>query len=122
MFPYFPERTANILGVLTSKGQAGIKREATPVADFRQVLIVRACAIGDFVLNLPALQALSELYDTRFVLVGYPARLDLARDFIPVDEIYSIDSEPWSRLFHEPASGLNFASAIVWMKDPAFAE
>ena len=87
-----------------------------------RLLIVRACAIGDFVLNLPALQSLHRSQDdARFTLVGYPATLELAREFVPVDAVYSIESEPWSRLFYEPVPGLSVDSAIVWMKDPIVA-
>src|SRR5262245_46728354 len=101
MFQYPTERTANILGPLVPKGQAGTELEATPVAVFGEILIIRACAIGDFVLNLPVLRALSlQSLNARFTFVGYPARLDLAREFIPVASIHSIDSEPWSRLFY----------------------
>ena len=88
-----------------------------------KILVVRACAIGDFVLNLPALQALHKVRtDAEFTLVGYPSTLELARDFIPVEAIYSIETEPWRRLFHEPLSDLKFDSAIVWMKDPIVAD
>ena len=88
-----------------------------------RILIVRACAIGDFVLNLPALRSLHQTRtDARFTLVGYPATLDLAREFVPVDAVYSIEADPWSRLFYGSISGLSFDSAIVWMKDPAVAE
>ena len=39
------------------------------------ILIIRACAVGDFVLNLPALEALqTSCPAARFVLVGYPER------------------------------------------------
>ena len=88
-----------------------------------KILIVRACAIGDFVLNLPAIRALSQAREsTPFVLVGYPSTLDLAREFLPVAAIHSIESQPWSRLFHEPIPGLEFDSAVVWMKDPTVAD
>ena len=88
-----------------------------------KILIVRACAIGDFVLNLPALRALSHVHEnTPFVFVGYPSTMDLAREFLPVEAIHSIESQPWSRLFHEPIPGLDFDSAVVWMKDPTVAE
>src|SRR6266571_5352845 len=86
-------------------------------------LIIRACAIGDFVLNLPALHAVRKTWpDKALTLVGYPSTLELAREFIPVERIYSIESPPWSRLFQEPVSGLEFDCAIVWMKDPVLAE
>jgi ADP-heptose:LPS heptosyltransferase len=90
----------------------------------RRILIVRACAIGDFVLNLPAMIALQEQQrdDAAFTLVGNPSRLELARDFVSVDAIHSIDVHEWSRLFHEPILNLEFELAIVWMKDPAVAD
>ena len=88
-----------------------------------KTLIVRACAVGDFVLNLPALQALHKVQPhARFTLVGYPSTLELAREFIPVDGIYSIETAPWSRLFYEPISGWYFDSAVVWMRDAVFAD
>jgi ADP-heptose:LPS heptosyltransferase len=88
-----------------------------------RILIIRACAIGDFVLNLPALQALYRARpDVRFTFVGYPPTLELARQFVPIEGIYSVESEPWSYLFYKAIKGLSFESAIVWMKDPVVAE
>jgi ADP-heptose:LPS heptosyltransferase len=87
-----------------------------------RLLVVRACAIGDFVLNLPALRALSLAHPgAALTLVGNPETLGLARAFIPVAAIHSIEVRPWSGLFHEPAPGLPFDKAWVWMKDPAVA-
>jgi len=86
-------------------------------------LVVRASAIGDFVLNLPALRALARLHpEARFTLVGYPATLSLARTFIPVEEVQSIETAPWSALFRGPLGDVPFDAAWVWMKDPTFAE
>jgi len=86
-------------------------------------LIVRACAIGDFVLNLPALRAIRAAYSqARFTLVGYPGTLALAHSFLPVDAIHSIENRPWSALFQGPLDDLSFDAAWVWMKDPVFAE
>jgi heptosyltransferase-2 len=88
-----------------------------------RILIIRACAIGDFVLNLPALRALSLAHPVaQFTLVGYPETLSLARPFIPIDAIYSIETQPWSSLFTGPfPGGLPFDAAFVWMKDPTVA-
>jgi ADP-heptose:LPS heptosyltransferase len=87
-----------------------------------RVLIIRACAIGDFVLNLPALRALAATHpDANFTLVGHPEMLSLASTFMPVDAIHSIEVRPWSRLFYEPLPGLAFDRAWVWMKDPSVA-
>jgi ADP-heptose:LPS heptosyltransferase len=89
----------------------------------RRILVIRACAIGDFVLNLPALIALQEKrQDVTFTLVGNPSSLELAQDFVPVDAIHSIDVRRWSRLFHQPIEDIDFELAIVWMKDPVVAD
>src|SRR5688572_24520755 len=88
-----------------------------------RILIVRACAIGDFVLHLPALRALAMRYPgARFTLVGYPSILELARVFLPVEAIYSIEAGIWWRLFSEPAEELHFDAAFVWMRNPDFAD
>lgn len=89
-------------------------------------LVVRASAIGDFVLNLPALVALAHRHPgARFTLVGYPETLKLASRFITVQDIQSIEHEPWRRLFYEPVGEMSdraFDAAFVWMKDAAFAD
>jgi heptosyltransferase-3 len=86
-------------------------------------LIIRACAIGDFVLHLPALRALSAAYPAaRFTLVGYPGTLALARTFLPIEAIGSIESQPWSGLFQGPLRSMAFDGAWVWMKDPLVAD
>ena len=88
-----------------------------------RILIIRACAIGDFVLNLPALRALAAAEPmARFTLVGYPATLALARPFIPVQSIHSIEARPWGDLFSGPLQGLSFDAAWVWMKDSSVAD
>jgi len=48
--------------------------------------------------------------------------LTLAREFIPVETIHSIESPPWSKLFLQAIPGLDFDSAWVWMKDPVIAD
>jgi len=88
----------------------------------RKTLIVRACAIGDFVLNLPAIVALRKRYgDARMTLVGNRSSLELAGEFLPVERVYSIDVQPWPRLFYESLPNLEFDTAVVWMKDPVVA-
>ena len=87
-----------------------------------RVLIIRACAIGDFVLNLPALVGVQQKYpNARFTLIGNPSSLEVSREFLAVEKIYSIELQPWCRLFYEPLPQINFDSAIVWMKDPSVA-
>jgi len=89
----------------------------------RRILVVRACAIGDFVLNLPALRAIAgQNPSARFTLVGYPQTLALATPFIDVEAIHSIESPPWSSLFIRPLPDLDFDCAWVWMKDALLAD
>jgi heptosyltransferase-3 len=88
----------------------------------KRVLIIRVCAIGDFILNLPTLVALHELNpNAQFTLAGNKASLALAKEFIPVENVYSMDLSPWPRLFYEAVPHLEFDYAIVWMKDPTVA-
>jgi heptosyltransferase III len=113
-----------------SEGQYSIEFPTTPNTSFQVVgiesmrfLIIRACAIGDFVLHLPALRALASAYpQATFTLVGYPATLTLARSFLPVDAIHSLESQPWSGLFTAPITVQGFDAAWVWMKDETVAE
>jgi ADP-heptose:LPS heptosyltransferase len=58
----------------------------------------------------------------RFTMVGNPSTLDLAREFIQVDAVHSIEVQPWTRLFYESVTDLDFDHAIVWMKDPVVSE
>lgn len=85
-----------------------------------RILIVRVCALGDFVVNAPALAAAQRKFaDASFTLVGNPSSLVITRDFVKVDAIHSIELQPWARLFYEPIPDLDFDAAVVWMKDPA---
>jgi ADP-heptose:LPS heptosyltransferase len=86
-------------------------------------LVIRACAIGDFVLHLPAARALAAAYPgATFTLVGYPETLILARTFLPVEAIHSIEVQPWTSLFRTHLPDLRFDAAWVWMNDPVVAE
>jgi len=88
----------------------------------RKTLVFRACAVGDFVLNLPALTAMQNRdCETRLSLVGNPSTLALAHEFVGVEAIYSVDVQPWPRLFYE-AIPLEFDRAVVWMKDAVVAD
>jgi ADP-heptose:LPS heptosyltransferase len=87
-----------------------------------KTLVVRTCAIGDFILNLPALIAYQKVHRASFTFAGNRSSLELARAFVAVDQVHSLDLPPWSKLFYESLPDLEFDSAIVWMKDPIVAE
>src|ERR1700751_916226 len=89
----------------------------------KRILIVRDCVVGDFLINLPALTTLNKLNpNAQVTLVGNVASLELAREFVPVENVFSIESPPCSQLFYEAFPDMEFDSAIDWMKDPTVAE
>jgi ADP-heptose:LPS heptosyltransferase len=106
------------------QGRIGLKPTShAGCEEITRIIVVRACAIGDFVFNLPALNAVQKLLpNARFTLVGNASTLELAKAFVVVDGVHSIDLQPWSRLFYEPIPALEFDMAIVWMKDPVVAD
>jgi len=104
----------------------GVDEDSRSAVRNSHLLIVRACAVGDFILNLPALRALAGRHPgARFTLVGYPEKLECARLFISVETIESIETARWSRLFAGPqkfVAARGFDAAYVWMKDATYAE
>ena len=75
---------------------------ATPAAIEAQggnarIAIVRAGALGDTILALPAVQALRDRFpDARLVVAGYPGNWEIAGDL--VDGLHSIDNPVWAGL------------------------
>jgi ADP-heptose:LPS heptosyltransferase len=105
------------------QGWSGLKPAShAGCEEITRIIVVRVCAVGDFVFNLPALIALQKLLpNARFTLVGNASTMNLAKTFVTVDGVHSIDLQPWARLFYEPLPCLKFDMAIVWMKDPVVA-
>jgi heptosyltransferase-3 len=65
-----------------------------------RILVLRGGAIGDFILTLPALQALRERWPRAYVeLVGYPHVAELARLGGLADRVASLDAAHVSRWF-----------------------
>ena len=63
-------------------------------------LILRGGAIGDFVLTLPALQALRDRWPDAYIeLIGYPHIANLALEAGIVDHVESLDRADAARLF-----------------------
>ncbi|HZS94292.1 MAG TPA: glycosyltransferase family 9 protein [Chloroflexota bacterium] len=70
----------------------------------RRILVVRAGALGDTVLALPAVRALRDRFpDARIAVAGYPANWEIAGDL--VHEIHSIDHPIWAGLTVPGAAG-----------------
>ena len=66
----------------------------------KRILFIRGGAIGDFILTLPALEALCEAYpDARIEMVGYKHIAVLAEDCGWVDAVRSIEYGPLSGFF-----------------------
>ncbi len=94
----------------------------------RHVLVLRAGAIGDFILTLPALVALRAAYpEARVRLVGNSAAVPLALDSGLVDAACSFDAAWVTHLFAPAPSSLqelepalaDIDLAIVWLRNPA---
>ena len=90
-------------------------------------LILRGGAIGDFILTLPALQALREWWPDAYIeLVGYPHIANLALAAGLVDHVESLDRADAARLFtwrptfsEEQAAHLrSFDLVISYLHDP----
>jgi ADP-heptose:LPS heptosyltransferase len=93
----------------------------------RRILLLRAGAIGDFILTLPALAALRAAWpEARIVLFGHPRTHELALAAHVVDEVRSIDAADVARLHIWPAAiSRDFSSllksfdlAVSWLSDP----
>lgn len=68
-----------------------------------RVLVVRAGAVGDVLLTLPALHSLRQQYPSAHItVVGYPHLWEVAGGLI--DEVHSIDDPIWAGLFGAPMS------------------
>ncbi|GAC1636401.1 MAG: hypothetical protein NVS4B2_24760 [Chloroflexota bacterium] len=69
----------------------------------RRLAVLRAGALGDIVLTLPALRILRTRFpDHRIDAIGYPGTWAVATPF--VDRIFSIDSPAFAPLFSSPPS------------------
>jgi ADP-heptose:LPS heptosyltransferase len=65
-----------------------------------QILVIRGGAIGDFILTLPAINALRGTFpDTHLELLGYPVLAELARAAGIIDAFRSIEARPLARFF-----------------------
>jgi ADP-heptose:LPS heptosyltransferase len=87
-----------------------------------RILVIRAGALGDTILALPALRAL-RARNSRLELVGYPSVLRVARLAMRVDAIHSIDRALFSGLFSGALSAelerflASFDLVIAWTRD-----
>ena len=92
-----------------------------------RILVLRGGAIGDFILTLPALQALRRQWSGAHVeLVGYPHIADLAKEGGLVDRVVSIDRSDMARFFSLNAAipeeqseyVRSFAFVLTYLYDP----
>ena len=92
-----------------------------------RTLVIRAGALGDTILAIPALRALHDWNrEGRLELAGYPSMLRVAGLAVPVDGIHSIDRALFAGLFSDrlPPELENFLRAfdlvVAWFqKDPS---
>jgi len=93
-----------------------------------RILILRGGAIGDFVLTLPAIQALRGRWPGAYIeVIGYPWIAELARAAGLIDEVVSLDKAEMARYFalradltDEQKSYIrSFHFIISYLHDPA---
>ncbi len=89
-----------------------------------QTLIYHTGALGDFIATLPALEWWHREHpESQIVLAGKPELAGLAMRGGVVDEVWDVQSAPWSALFHsdpEPAALARlrrFSDAILFAAD-----
>lgn len=92
-----------------------------------RLLVLRGGAIGDFVMTLPALEALRERWPACYIdLIGYPRIAELALVGGFVDKVRSLDSAEIAGLFSlnprisdaQKASLASFDAIISYLHDP----
>ena len=89
-----------------------------------RILVIRAGALGDTILALPALRALHEWNrGGQLELVGYPSVLQVAGLAIPVHAIHSIDRALFAGLFSDPLPAdlenllRSFDLVVAWTRE-----
>jgi len=68
--------------------------------EVHSILIIHQGALGDFILALPALEAIRRAFpDARSVIMGYPRILELAKDRFYAEDILSVDQKGMASFF-----------------------
>ena len=68
--------------------------------EVHSILVIHQGALGDFILALPALEAIRKAFpDARSVIMGYPRILELAQDRFYAEDILSVDQKGMASFF-----------------------
>ena len=109
----------NSLDIVSKNSSTGARR-----VKGRRILVIRAGALGDTILALPALRALHEWNQGGSLdLAGYPSVLQVARLAIPVHAIHSVDRALFTGLFSDglPAELQSFLRSfdliVAWVSE-----
>jgi len=79
----------------------------------QRILVLRGGALGDFIITLPALQALRQMWPTAQIdFVGNATAAALARDRGTVDRVESQHAAPWHQLYSGELSA-NFRERLA---------
>jgi ADP-heptose:LPS heptosyltransferase len=74
--------------------------DSKKAAEVQSVLIFHQGALGDFVLALPALEALRKVFPrAKWVIMGYPRILALAHERYYADDVFSVDQKGMASFF-----------------------
>jgi ADP-heptose:LPS heptosyltransferase len=68
--------------------------------EVQSILVIHQGALGDFILTLPALEAIRKAFPyTRSIIMGYPRILELVQERFYADDIFSVDQKGMASFF-----------------------
>jgi len=85
---------------LDREGKAMASPDSKKAAEVRSILVFHQGALGDFILALPALEALRKAIPrAKSVIMGYPRILELAHERYYADNVFSVDQKGMASFF-----------------------
>jgi len=75
--------------------------DSKKTAEVQSILVIHQGALGDFILALPALEALRKAFPrAKSVIMGYPRILELVHERFYADNVFSVDQKGMASFFH----------------------
>jgi len=75
--------------------------DSKKTAEVQSILVFHQGALGDFILALPALEALRKAFPrAKSVIMGYPRILELVHERFYADNVFSVDQKGMASFFH----------------------
>jgi len=88
----------------------------------KSILIVHQGAIGDFILSLPALEAIHRFYSqARFIFLGHPSILAIIQSRLYFDSVLNCADKRWAPFYNSKGKMVTGASDLLPPVDSIFA-